>query len=204
MNSAGGGPGQGKGRPRDPKVEGRAYAAAMELYAEIGIAGMTFDAIAARAKVGKPALYRRWSSVQELLLSAFARSAQERGLVDTGTLRGDLVLFARVVLGLLVDDPGLASIRLVMDARMRPELFPHLSDSSIGHAFRSAREIVPRAVERGDLPAGSSPTMLIEVLVGGILIRVLTGSISTDTPEAVDEAYVEALVDLCLRGAASA
>lgn len=191
------------GRPRDASVEQRAHDAARQIYGEAGLGGLSFDAVARRSGVGKPALYRRWSSTHELLLSAIAQTAQDEGLVDTGSLRGDLKVFARTVLLVLVDDPGLASIRLWIDARNNPELFEHLSESSIGAAFRAARAIVPRAVARGEMAVGSSPTMLIELMVGAIVMRVLTGYV--DAPEAprLDDDYLDDLLGLCLEGARS-
>ena len=53
---------------------------------------MSMDAVAARAKVSKATIYRRWTGKQELVLDAVR--ARGPGLVvteDTGSLRGDLV-----------------------------------------------------------------------------------------------------------------
>ena len=49
-------------RPRDPAVEERVVEATLGLYAQRGWSGLTMDAVAASAKVGKAALYLRWSS----------------------------------------------------------------------------------------------------------------------------------------------
>ena len=58
------------GRPRDPAIDSAALAAARELLAEKGWEQTTMVAIAERAGVGKPALYRRWPSKTQLIFEA--------------------------------------------------------------------------------------------------------------------------------------
>ena len=50
------------GRPRSPEVHGAILGAAIALVRELGYDAVTMDGIAARAGVGKAALYRRWKS----------------------------------------------------------------------------------------------------------------------------------------------
>ncbi len=83
------------GRRRDPSLEPALLDAAIDVLAEVGAAGLTMDAVAARAGAGKAAIYRRWSSKTELIVDAVARmkrgQVDMRQLPDTGTLRGDLI-----------------------------------------------------------------------------------------------------------------
>ncbi|MFD4266735.1 helix-turn-helix domain-containing protein [Rhodococcus sp. NPDC058481] len=59
-----------RGRPRNPAIDDAALAAARELLAEAGWDQTTMVAIAERAGVGKPALYRRWPSKTHLVFEA--------------------------------------------------------------------------------------------------------------------------------------
>lgn len=83
------------GRKRDPSRDADLLDAALEVLAEVGYVGMTMDMVAARAKAGKGAMYRRWPSKTELVLEALARlkgtAVDLQRLPDTGTLRGDLL-----------------------------------------------------------------------------------------------------------------
>src|SRR5919109_2832266 len=79
------------GRRRDPQVEGRALAAALELYAEVGWSGFSFDAVARRAGIGKAPIYLRWSSKEDLLLDAFSAYLEAIPIRDSGDLRSDLL-----------------------------------------------------------------------------------------------------------------
>jgi AcrR family transcriptional regulator len=84
---------QALGRPRDPDIDARLHAAVREVLAEVGYARLTVDAVAARARVGKAAIYRRHATRTELILAAlFADEAilHRSDAVDTGTLAGDL------------------------------------------------------------------------------------------------------------------
>ena len=59
-----------RGRPRNPAIDDAALTAARELLAETGWDQTTMVAIAERAGVGKPALYRRWPSKTHLVFEA--------------------------------------------------------------------------------------------------------------------------------------
>jgi len=65
--------------------------ATLGLAAEVGYRGLTIEAIARRAGVGKHTIYRRWSSISELLLDALSH-VWSTGLDynTTGDIREDL------------------------------------------------------------------------------------------------------------------
>ena len=49
-----------RGRPRDERYDATILDATLDLVADVGFGGLTIDAVAVRAKVGKAAIYRRW------------------------------------------------------------------------------------------------------------------------------------------------
>ena len=59
-----------RGRPRDPALDTAILTAALDLFVEHGIAGMSIEQVARRAGVGKPTVYRRWSSKEQLVADA--------------------------------------------------------------------------------------------------------------------------------------
>ena len=61
--------------------------ATRELLEQRGVAGVTVEAVAARAGVGKPTIYRYWSNAQELAMAAVMESA-----ADEAQRVGDLSL----------------------------------------------------------------------------------------------------------------
>ena len=74
----------------------RSSRAAIALVAEVGYDRMTVDALAARAGVSKPTIYRRWpGGKSEIVVEAIrAKRAEAGALPDTGTLRGDLIAYS--------------------------------------------------------------------------------------------------------------
>ncbi|HEX2033516.1 MAG TPA: TetR/AcrR family transcriptional regulator, partial [Chloroflexota bacterium] len=68
------------------------YEAALAECLELGYGRMTMEGVAARARTGKAALYRRWGSKQELLLESMETLLFESlEAPHTGSLRGDLL-----------------------------------------------------------------------------------------------------------------
>ncbi|MGH3668555.1 MAG: TetR/AcrR family transcriptional regulator, partial [Acidimicrobiia bacterium] len=60
------------GRPRDETIDDDIVRSLFALIDELGLAGVTIDAIAERAGVSKASFYRRWSSKEDLMVDAVA------------------------------------------------------------------------------------------------------------------------------------
>jgi AcrR family transcriptional regulator len=63
-------PDQSPGRPRDGRIDEAVLSAARELLLEVGYAGLSLTAIAERAGTTRPALARRWPSLDHLVHEA--------------------------------------------------------------------------------------------------------------------------------------
>lgn len=180
------------GRPRDARADEAIMAATLQLLGQGGIAGVSIEAVAATAGVGKATIYRRWPSKEALVLHAMLLGTEQPPTPDTGNLRGDLEAYLLD----LVD-----RIR----AFRHQDVLPHLvGAASYDPAVRSAlteytrarqapmRAVLQRAAGRGDLPPGTDPDVFIDATLGAINYRRLM----TDTP--VDEAFVRTLLDTLL------
>lgn len=62
--------GRALGRPRQTDIEPRSYVAVVDLSSQHGWAGLSLDAVATRAGMGKSTIYLRWKSKRDLLLEA--------------------------------------------------------------------------------------------------------------------------------------
>ncbi|OZE30042.1 TetR family transcriptional regulator [Rhodococcus sp. 05-2254-6] len=190
---------RGPGRPRDADMEDRVYTAVLEVYWETSWRGFTFDAVARRAKVGRAALYRRWADREELLVQALEARSPLSTPIDTGSVRGDLVELAEQLAVGYGELSGLVSLRVTLDARVNPDLLSHLTDTLNQSRLVTARRIVRRAVARGELPEGTSTTLLLELVTGAVLARALFSQAHSGsrTTAAVDHSTV--VVDTVLR-----
>jgi AcrR family transcriptional regulator len=164
-------PASRRGRPADPQFEERVFEAALDVYGELGWPGFTFTAICRRARVGKSAMYRRWSQPTELLMAA-VDSVLRIEDPDTGQLRTDLIGLARQVFEAYLSPHGLAAFRLNVDQFLYPDLavnagryFEHQS----GVAFKT----VQRAKARHEIPPGVEPSMILDLVFGAVINHLL-------------------------------
>ncbi|WP_193607383.1 TetR/AcrR family transcriptional regulator [Nocardioides lijunqiniae] len=92
-------------RPRDPQIEERILGAAQTLIAETGYDALTMEAIAERAGVGKPTVYRRYANRDEVVFALNVAGSAPVEQVDTGSLRGDIRAVVRAVVP-TIDSPA--------------------------------------------------------------------------------------------------
>ena len=190
------------GRPRDPEVDRRIAQAALDLFADAGWAGFAMETVARRAGVGKASLYLRWSSKETLLTDAVTLRLARVADVDTGTLHGDLVELATQMLDIYAGGTGRAALRLGLEAAAIPGVAEHYE--AMRHAQTlAARAIVRRGIDRGELAAGTSVTLLLNTLVGGAMMHAL----STPPDKQADlvrniSAHAARLVNFLLRAVA--
>jgi AcrR family transcriptional regulator len=189
------------GRPRSADVEAQALRAAFEIYAERGWAGFSFGEVARRAGVGKAALYLRWPTKAELVLASLEAQQVSIGEIDTGSVRGDLLELARHLYRFVSGESGTASMRLQVESRVFPDLHAGLEGRAYRQPIRNARRIVRRAVEREELPAGVSPTVITDLIAGAVLNHVLATPprLQAET-QARSEEYFGQVVDVVLLG----
>src|SRR5262245_15344500 len=73
-------------------------AATRELLVEDGYRGLTVEAVAARAKVGKATIYRWWAGKETLVADALADTYTVEDVPDLGDSRAELTAAVRLVL----------------------------------------------------------------------------------------------------------
>jgi AcrR family transcriptional regulator len=186
------------GRPRDPDVDRRVADAAVALFGEAGWAGFSVEAVAKRACVGKASIYLRWPTKEALLVEALRRRVGPIAEVDTGSLREDLVRLACQMLDLYLGDAGRAALRLRLEGDLIPGLAEQL-DALQKSQVLAARGIVRRGIDRGEIPEGTSITLLLDTLVGGATTHAHAAPKDLrDTLRADATRYAEQLVDFLL------
>ena len=190
----------GAGRPRDPDLEQRVQDAVIEIYSEVGWPALTFDAVARRAGVGKSALYLRWPTKERLLLDALAAQTLPIGLTDTGSVREDLVHFAQQMAEFYQGQNGLVTLRVSLEAITQPELLASVQQQG-STSILAARALVHRGIARGELPEGTSATLVTDIIAGAVLNHVLATPVGLREQMVKQlDRYIEDLVDLVLAG----
>jgi AcrR family transcriptional regulator len=178
------------GRPRSASVHRAILDAAVALFVEAGLEGMSVEAVAARAGTGKAAIYRRWPSKEDLVVDAISQAFAAAPTTDSGSVREDLVRLGRELHGLMgASATGGVFPRMAAEVARRSRLGRLYGQRVIGPRRAAFAEALRRGMERGELPADTDVELAIDLLVGGLLLRRLTGRLrrSDPTPEhAVD------------------
>jgi AcrR family transcriptional regulator len=167
------------GRPRSAKAHQAILEAAMELLLDQGLQAMNMDELAERAGVSKATIYRWWPSKEMLALDALATEweiAGAGGARDTGSLRGDLLAQLRPWLRKLNAKPfGRVIAGLVAQAQTDPEFATLYRDHFVRPRRDATRALLFRAIDRGEVAAGTDLEVTLDLLYGPIYHRLLHG-----------------------------
>ncbi len=143
----------------------------LEVYAEQGWSGFTIHAVATRSKVGKAAIYRRWPSKEVLIVETMMHHhGISTPAPNTGSVRGDLIEVAWNELSTYLRPDGLVILRAQVEAKLYPDILGIAMERWRVFRRDSGREIIRRAIDRGELPQDVDPTLLLDA-IGGMIIN---------------------------------
>jgi AcrR family transcriptional regulator len=172
------------GRPRSPEAHAAILRAALELALEGGLRGLSMEAIAARAGVGKATIYRRWRSKEALFVEAVQQIASTPVMPDTGTVRGDFEAATSAVLDRMAREAFRILPRLLVDAADDPELLAAMQQALLTPRRQAIDEILRRGVARGELRADLDVELVTEILFGTAVANALmSGGDTSALPE---------------------
>jgi AcrR family transcriptional regulator len=178
---------QHTGRRRNAAARDAILDVTFELLRTRGATGLTIDAIAEAAGVGRQTIYRWWPSKGAVAAEAMARQA--RAIVpvrDTGNFTYDLIQF-------LVDsfagleDPGMRrALRELVSAAQADEHVAQVLADFTAQRRAALRAVLERGRASGDLPAHADLDLLVDVAYGVLWYRLLIGHAPLDERAARD------------------
>ncbi|MGH9154422.1 MAG: TetR/AcrR family transcriptional regulator [Acidimicrobiales bacterium] len=180
----------------DPRVERSRrviLAAALDLLGEVGYGGMTIEAVAARAGVGKSTVYRHWVGKLDLVEDAIATLKAPLAVPGEGSVRDKLVALLTEMASQLASSTWSTCLPAIIDAAARdPEVL--VIHCRIAHERRQILlDLLAEGVATGEVDPGLDVALLAECLVGPLVVRRLL------LHEPLDPALVPTLVDQLLR-----
>jgi AcrR family transcriptional regulator len=170
-----------RGRPRDPAIGTAILTAALELFIAHGIAGMSIEQVAKRAGVGKPTIYRRWSTKESLVADAIGAlvgaselhwptSEEIESTPPHELVRRNIAGAARTAA-----DPTFRA--LVAQVYGSTVTHPLLMRTYWTHYIEPRRELsfalLRRAQAEGTVAPDADLDVLVDMLAGGVTYRVL-------------------------------
>lgn len=165
--------------------------------AAVGYGRLSMQKVAARAGVGKSALYRRWPGKQEMVTDVLSRlGVPEEPPPATGSLVGDLRALAREVRDWL-SHPRLRGVTpdLLAEVGRNPDLANAFRERLAGPRRDRLRPVLAAAVARGEIPDDPvAAEIAVDVLGSAPYWRL------TVVGEAADDRYLDRLVDVLVAG----
>lgn len=170
------------GARRNPASAEAILEAAEAVLTEAGHAGFSIEAVARRARAGKPTIYRWWPSKAALLLEVYQR--QKRfAYPDTGKLEDDLAGFLGNLLANWRDTASGAIFRsIVAEAQSDDGAAEALAAYAAGRRAETGK-MIERAKVRGEVALDTDPTIVADLLSSFAWGHLLTGRLDTGEEE---------------------
>lgn len=186
-----------RGRPRDPAINDAILTATRDLLLDVGYAGLSMEAVAARARISKPTLYLRYPSKGVLVFEAVFGRTKAFALPDTGDLLSDLrEAYAWAVEEFAAAEARAALPGILAEASASQELGRLARSTVIEPEYARVHALLDRARSRGEVRSDVDLTLVIDAFLGTALAR------STILANPLDHAAGARLVDLLVNGLA--
>lgn len=164
----------------------------LALAAEVGYRGLTIEAIARRAGVGKHTIYRRWSSISELLIDTLHHVwATDLDYRTSGDVREDLrEQFLRSTRALSSPPLGPIYRAVVAEAQSDARLRATVHERFLTTVEQRTLDRIRLAQQQRQLREGVDLTYAAEVLAGALYYRWLLTALP------LDEGAIDGLIGL--------
>lgn len=186
-----------RGKPRDPAINVAILDAARELLREVGYAGLTMEAVAARAHVTKPTVYLRYPTKGALIFEVLLGKTKTLKDADSGDLHTDLYSAYQAGVDEVAAPEARAALPILLaELSASPELARLVQNRVLGPEYQRVRTLLEQGQDRGEIRTDVDLGLIIDAFFGTALARaILLGG-------QLDQDFVTALVDLLIHGMA--
>lgn len=162
------------GRPRSPQVQGAILQATLELLAKVGYNAMSIESIAAHAKVGKSAIYRRYSSKEALVAEAIESVWQDVVIPDTGHIETDIEALIDNAAQATLNDLGRQTVAMIISSAAANSTFSHLYwEKYLLPRQNAFAVVIERAKQRNQVDSDLDPALIFNVMSGIMLYTLI-------------------------------
>jgi AcrR family transcriptional regulator len=192
MMAANASPDSASGRPRDPRVEAAILSAARDLLAENGYYKVTIEAIAKRAGVGRPTVYRRWPAKPFLVYDAVFPAPEGAIYRRTGEFEADIRAAVAGTFAFFGEPAVMSAVPgILAEWQDDPELRGRLAGKLEQAARTEFRALIEEGIAQGVARPGIDADIIFDLITAAALYAVQF----RDVPDAGDhEEAVCALV----------
>ena len=186
-----------RGRPRDPRTRAAILAAARALLERGGLTAVTIEAIAQKAGVSRPTIYRYWSNAPAVAMAAFlevsgAPDAARSARTPLGALRAQL----HAVADAFAAPTGRSVAAMVAAAQSETELAKAFRHEFIARNRDATRLLLERCIEERLVEPPSDIDLALDLIFGPLFYRLLMGHAP------ITRAFVDRLLDAVIPASA--
>ena len=180
----------GRGRPRDPRTRAAILAAARALLERGGLTAVTIEAIAAKAEVSRPTIYRYWPNAPAVAMAAFleasgAPAAGKSSRSPLAALRAQL----HAVADAFAAPTGRSVAAMVAAAQSETELAKAFRNEFIARNRDAARLLLERCIADRVVAAPADIDLALDLIFGALFFRLLMGHAP------ITRGFVDQLID---------
>lgn len=181
---------------RSARVRQAVLAATLDELVGGGYAALSVDAVASRAGVNKTTVYRRWPTLDDLVVDALTTwSLEALPAPDTGNIETDLLALGNELATALNGGIGRQVVAMVLTAGLRSSQLSAATRRYFDYQAERAIPLVAQAIDRGELPATCDANALLTTFRAPLFYRMVT------TGEPIDEALIARAVSVALHAA---
>lgn len=185
------------GRPRDPKLDAAILEATLQLLASDGYEGLTIEAVAAMAGVGKASVYRRFAGKEQLVVEAVASLSEQPERRKGMGVRDELVTLLETIRR--KNERSLAGkifLRLLSAGIENPMLLQRYREQVLDPRRQRFVDVVQRGVDEGVIRADVDPWHAVDLIVGPMVYRNLIRTDPAPGPDLAASIVDDVLVAL--------
>lgn len=169
-------PSPARGRPRDPRTRAAILAAARALLERGGLTAVTIEAIAQKAGVSRPTIYRYWSNAPAVAMAAFleatgAPEAARSSRSPYAALRAQL----HAVADAFAAPTGRSVAAMVAAAQSETELAKAFRHEFITRNRDATRLLLERCIEDKLVTPPADMELALDLIFGPLFYRLLMG-----------------------------
>jgi AcrR family transcriptional regulator len=140
-----------------------------------GYAGLSVEAVASRAGVNKTTIYRRWPTLDDLLVDALMTWSEDAiPGTETGSIETDLITLGRELADQLNGGLGRQVVAVVLTAGLRSPQLREATRRYFDQQAVRATPFVTQAIDRGELPANTNANALLTTFRAPLFYRLVT------------------------------
>ena len=181
-----------RGRPRSEATRQKIMKATADLIQARGVPGVTIEAVATAAGVGKPTIYRYWSNAHELAMAALMDAVPDTHQVKQ---EDPLEALRSLLYGVVktFNDPAGRHVAMVLaSADASSEIAKAFRSHFIQSRRREAATLIDDAVKAGKLSADTPIDLILDMMFGAVFYRLLMGHAK------ITQAFMDDLLQTCI------